>query len=95
VTPAARAAVDARICQLAAEHEHRAAVAAFRAQRLVDRQARTDALVLEAVAALAQLLGTFSSPLCPACHHALAPRRRTCPYCHWCRPAAQPPERAA
>jgi hypothetical protein len=43
--------------QLAAEAEHRQAVAEFRARRAADQQARIDALLLEAIAALASLLG--------------------------------------
>ena len=50
-------AVAARIRQLAAQAEHRRAVAEFRAHRAADQQARLDALLLEVIAALASLLG--------------------------------------
>ena len=50
-------AIAARIRQLAAQAEHRRAIAEFRARRAGDQQARTDALLLEAIAALATLLG--------------------------------------
>ena len=49
-------AVAARIRQLAAQAEHRRATAEFHARRAADQQARIDALLLEAIAALASLL---------------------------------------
>jgi hypothetical protein len=49
-------AVAARIRQLAAQAEHRRAIAEFHARRTADHQARVDALLLEVVAALASLL---------------------------------------
>jgi len=49
-------AVAARIRQLAAQAEHRRAIAEFRARRAADQQARINALLLEAIAALAELL---------------------------------------
>jgi hypothetical protein len=49
--------VAARARQLAAQAEHRRAVAAFRARRAADQQARINALLLEAIAALAGLTG--------------------------------------
>jgi hypothetical protein len=49
-------AVTARIRQLAAQAEHRHAIADFHARRAADQQARTDALLLETIAALASLL---------------------------------------
>jgi len=49
-------AVAARIRQLAAEAEHRRAIAEFRTRRAADQQARISALLLEAIAALAELL---------------------------------------
>lgn len=52
-------AVAARIRQLAAQAEHRHAIAEFHARRAADQQARADALLLEAIAALASL---FSEP---------------------------------
>ena len=51
-------AVAARARQLAAQAEHRRAVAEFRARRAADQQARINALLLEAIAALAGLTGT-------------------------------------
>jgi hypothetical protein len=53
MTPAA-----ARARQLAAQAGHRRAVAEFRARRAADQQARINALLLEAIAALASLTGT-------------------------------------
>ena len=50
-------ALAARVRQLAAQAEHRRAIAEFRARRAADQQARLDALLLEAIAALASLLG--------------------------------------
>jgi plasmid stabilization system protein ParE len=50
-------AVAARVRQLAAQAEHRRAIAEYRARRAADQQARVNALLLEAVAALASLLG--------------------------------------
>jgi len=49
--------VAARVRQLAAQAGHRRAIADFRARRAADQQARLDALLLEAIAALASLLG--------------------------------------
>ncbi len=57
-------AVAARARQLAAQAGHRRAVAAFRARRAADQQARTNALLLEAIAALADLTGT-QQPVTP------------------------------
>jgi hypothetical protein len=48
--------VAARIRQLAAQAEHRRAAALFRDQRAADQQDRINALLLEAIAALAALL---------------------------------------
>jgi len=50
-------AVAARARQLAAQAEHRRAIAEFRARRAADQQARINALLLEAIAALAGLTG--------------------------------------
>ena len=55
-------AVAARIRQLAAEAEHRRAIAEFRALRAADQQARLSALLLEAIAALAELLSEPPGP---------------------------------
>jgi hypothetical protein len=55
-------AVTARIRQLSAQAEHRRAIAEFRARRAADQQARVNALLLEAVAALASLLGPPANP---------------------------------
>ena len=52
-------AVAARIRQLTAQAEHRRAIAEFRARHAADQQTRLDALLLEAIAALASL---FSQP---------------------------------
>ncbi len=59
--PAARInpAAAARLRQLAAQAEHRRAAAEFRARRAAGQQARINALLLEAIAALASL---FSEP---------------------------------
>jgi hypothetical protein len=51
-------ALAARVRQLAAQAEHRRAIAEFRARHTADQQARLDALLLEAIDALASLLGT-------------------------------------
>ena len=50
-------AVAARVRQLAAQAGHRRAIAEFHARRAADQQARANALLLEAIAALASLLG--------------------------------------
>ena len=50
-------ALAARIRQLAAQAEHRRAITEFRARHTADQQARLDALLLEAIDALASLLG--------------------------------------
>ncbi|HUY49438.1 MAG TPA: hypothetical protein VMV92_27555 [Streptosporangiaceae bacterium] len=50
-------AIAARVRQLAAQAEHRRAIAEFRARHLADQQARVNALLTEAIAALASLLG--------------------------------------
>ena len=55
-------AVAARIRQLAAQAEHRRAIAEFRARHAADQQAHLNALLLEAIAALAGLLGTPANP---------------------------------
>jgi hypothetical protein len=55
-------AVAARIRQLAAQAEHRRAIAEFRARRAADQQARLSALLLEAIAALAELLSEPANP---------------------------------
>ena len=49
-------ALAARVRQLAAQAEHRRAIAEFRARRAADQQARINALILEAIDALASLL---------------------------------------
>ena len=61
-------ALAARVRQLAAQAEHRRAIAEFRARLAADQQARLDALVLEAIAVLASLLGApgpHPSPAAP------------------------------
>ena len=64
-------AVAARVRQLAAQAGHRRAIAEFRAHRATDQQARLDALLLEAIAALASLLGA------PGPHPAAQPQIAT------------------
>ena len=54
-------ALAARVRQLAAQAEHRRAIAEFRARHAADQQARVNALLLEAIHALASLLGTPES----------------------------------
>jgi len=49
-------ALAARVRQLAAQAGHRRAIAEFRARRAADQQARINALLLEAINALASLL---------------------------------------
>ena len=78
-------ALAARVHQLAAEREHRAAVAAFRARRIADRQARSDALIADVIDVLARALDAAqSSPReCRGCTRQLAPRVRRCPSCQY------------
>ena len=49
-------AVAARVRQLAAQAEHHRAIAEFRARHAADQQQRVNALMQEAIAALASLL---------------------------------------
>jgi len=58
-------AAAARARQLAAQAGHRRAVAEFRARRAADQQARINALLLEAIAALAGLTGAQPAPAQP------------------------------
>ena len=58
VSPAAAA----RVRQLSAQAEHRRAIAEFRARHAADQQARVNALLLEAISALAGLLSEPASP---------------------------------
>ncbi len=60
--PHASPAVTARLRQLAAQAGHRRAIAEFRARHAADQQARVNALLLEAIAALASLLGEPGHP---------------------------------
>jgi hypothetical protein len=60
--PHANPAIAARLRQLAAQAEHRRAIAEFRARRAADQQARVNALLLEAIAALASLLSEPGHP---------------------------------
>ena len=55
-------AVAARVRQLAAQAEHRRAIAEFRARHPADQQARINALLLEAISVLASLLGPPDHP---------------------------------
>jgi hypothetical protein len=75
-------AVAARVRQLAAQAEHRRAIADYQARHAADQQARVDALLLEAISALAGLLGT------PGPHPSLTrpPPRST--HSQACRPIA-------
>jgi hypothetical protein len=59
-------AVAARVRQLTAQAEHRRAITDFRARRTADQQARVNALLLEAIAALASLLDAPRQPGNPA-----------------------------
>jgi len=59
--------------QLAAQAGHRRAIAEFRARRAADQQARLNALLLEAIAALASLLTAPDPPQPPGL---AAPRAR-------------------
>jgi hypothetical protein len=61
-------ALAARVRQLAAQAGHRRAIAEFHARRAAGQQGRLDALLLEAIAALASLLGApgpHPSPAAP------------------------------
>jgi hypothetical protein len=60
--PHASPAVAARLHQLAAQAEHHHAIAEFRARHAADQQARVNALLLEAIAALASLLSEPGHP---------------------------------
>ena len=74
---------------VAAQAEHRRAIAEFGARRAADQQARRDALLLEAIAALASLLGAPGphpspaarpAPLASDCHQDLPePEHRMLP----------------
>jgi hypothetical protein len=68
-------AVAARVRQLAAQAEHRRAIAEFRARHTAGQQARVNTLLLEAVAALASLLAAPASPGMP--RHASKPAAPT------------------
>ena len=65
ITPA----VAARIRQLAAQAEHRRAIAEFHTRHAADQQARLNSLLTEAVAILASLPSAPATPARPACHH--------------------------
>jgi len=67
-------AVAARVRQLAAQAEHRRAIADFHARRAAGQQARLDALLLEAIAALATLLGAPGPHPSPAASRASQPQ---------------------
>jgi hypothetical protein len=58
-------AIAARARQLAAHAGHRRAIAEFRARRAADQQARINALLLEAIAALAGLTGAQQPATAP------------------------------
>ena len=65
-TALANPAVTARIRQLATQAEHRRAIAEFRTRHAADQQARVNALLLEAIAALDSLLRAPDQPGNPA-----------------------------
>jgi hypothetical protein len=67
-------ALAARVRQLAAQAEHRRAIARFRARHAADQQARINALLQEAVAALASLLTAPAPQARPARRLAPSPR---------------------
>jgi len=74
-------AIAARVRQLQAEADHRRAIREFRARHAADRQARINALLLEAVAALASPLSTPAPQPRPACRqpppaHGTGPPKR-------------------
>ena len=54
-------AVAARIRQLAAQAEHRRAIAEYRAHHAIDQQERINALLLELIDTLVSLFGTQRS----------------------------------
>jgi hypothetical protein len=60
--PHASPVITARLRQLAAQAEHHRAIAEFRARHAADQQARVNALLLEAIAALASLLSEPAHP---------------------------------
>jgi hypothetical protein len=70
-------ALAARVRQLAAQAGHRRAITEFRARRAADQQARLDALLLEAIAALASLLGAPGPHSSPAARPAPKPQIAT------------------
>lgn len=75
-------ALEARARQVRGEQQHQAACAGFRRRRRADEQARTDALLLDVIALLAdELMAEHSSDECPECFRALGTRNRTCPHC--------------
>lgn len=55
--PLLNPAVATRVRQLAAQAEHRRAIADFHTRRAADQQAHLDALLLETIAALTSLFG--------------------------------------
>jgi hypothetical protein len=58
----ANSAVAARVRQLAAHAKHRPAIAEYQARHAADQQARFNALLLEAIAALASPLTAPDQP---------------------------------
>jgi len=76
-------AVAARVRQLAAQAEHRRAIADYQTRHAADQQARINALLLEAIAALASLLGTPGPhPSPPARQEHDHPRSTQSQACH-------------
>jgi hypothetical protein len=84
-------ALAARVRQLAAQAEHRRAIAEFRARRAADQQARINALILEAIDALASLLST---PVTPATARPDPSPRRARPGGRARQPARSQPRQA-
>ena len=62
----------ARVRQLAAQAGHRRAIAEFHTRRAADQQARLNALLFEAIAALASLLGAPGPHPSPAARPQIA-----------------------
>ena len=84
-------ALLARVSQVAAWNAHRNAIGEFRARRVADRQARSDALLLEAIDVLARALLEAHAPprACRGCGRSLGSRTRRCPACQYQNAAAR------
>jgi hypothetical protein len=64
-----------------AEADWKRSMVQFREQHAATLQAQAEALIGEAVAALAELFGQPAHAVCLTCRRALAPRVRNCPHC--------------